>query len=1160
MSKKTLFMLAAMMTLPASAFAQTSTDTIKIYENTLAAQMTITGNAIGLSYDYSATAPATRYCAGTSDGIGAFMTLNPSAPAVPACSDGATKNYPSGTTTDWGENGSMAYLDLPAGSEVVHAELIWAASYKSMKGIGQKLEDLTEFITTPISFSKLDGADAGETLVFPGRYYDESGAERTRMPSIADATTTSYEMHYYTNTADVTNFFKDSKTGAQLRGAGQYAVEGMPASADPRATVVNGGGWTLVVVYTNPSDTQTRNLTLFIQGENGTIVKENTSVDYHVDGFCSPTSGAITGKVFVSAMEGDARSDTNYKGDYLKVGTTDNNLQTLSGPNNRPDNFFACQINTNNGNLDTRGTFGNRNHTYNAAKDEYDLVVGARQGWDITSVPINNEYNTDYIGHDQKSAVIQASAHKDSYLPTLVGFQLNVYAPSFQNMQFGCGNDASPCTESLYKLGEPFNIRVNLPNNGEADATDVTAELWIWAHNSYTEHITASSYSLNGGSPVALSNPTKRGDFLVYTTNVGTIAHQTDNTTLDFSVTIPDTVEDPNDTLRYMDVVLRYNNAICNVSKRSSEITNDIEIEFPYIIPTIQSVVNSNGTITYTVTLKNVSEKDADHVTLNLGIDGGQYVAGSLTVNGNAASEGSSASFNGNVTIPTIEGYTVDENYYITGYDSAVITFTVEQVGRDSATVTITSTSDADGNGPVKPIVLTDNTHSFAGELDCGDGVKQANEECDYADSATNHIGNNVCDHTCHLVGGGICIEDGGVVWCDVDTDGDGLPDNYEQRGCDGNVYSASQMAADCTDPTNPDTDGDGLCDGSITLTGVCDGNEVDNGTNPGDPDTDNDGLCDGYRVVEGVCDDSESHNNCCDYRDPTTCTATSTSYCTDPTNPDTDGDGIGDYTEIHGGGKDCGTKDANGVCPDGNPTNPINPDSDGDGLCDGKNQTGYVTDALGNRVCEGSEDDNNNGKIDSGETDPNKKDTDGDGINDYVETYGGDLGCQKDANDKCTGGNPTNPLDPDTDKDGVCDGSETVMAGNIEICFGGEDKNNNGKYEANLKETNPNKWDTDNGGVSDGNELRSCPEHVYTQGTTVPNCLNPLDGSDDVNYDDGSGDGNGDKDGSAYIEDDCACQSVLATHQSRFPALASIFALLGAALLGLRRRKDSRG
>ena len=410
MSKKTLFMLAALMTLPAAAYAQTSAETIKIYENTLAAQMTITGNAIGLSYQATtgATSSSTKkYCIGTSDGIGAFMTLNPSAPPVPACSEGPAKNYPSGTTTDWGENGSMAYLDLPGGAEVVHAELIWAASYKSTKGGTNStidtLEDLSEFIAIPVTLSKLDGSDQGMTYVVPGRYFDESGAAKTRNPSIADAATTTYEMHYYTNTADVTDFFRDSKTGAQLRGAGQYAVEGMPASADPRATVVNGGGWTLVVVYTHPDDSQTRNLTLFIQGENGTIVQENASVDYHVNGFCSPSAGPITGKVFVSAMEGDANDSAGYQGDYLKVGTTDSNLQSLSGPNNHPDNFFASQINTDNGRLDTRGTFGNRNHNYNPSTGKVTLTAGARQGWDITSVPINTEYNTDYIEHHSES-------------------------------------------------------------------------------------------------------------------------------------------------------------------------------------------------------------------------------------------------------------------------------------------------------------------------------------------------------------------------------------------------------------------------------------------------------------------------------------------------------------------------------------------------------------------------------------------------------------------------------------------------------------------------------------------------------------------------------------------------------------------------------------
>jgi hypothetical protein len=145
------------------------------------------------------------------------------------------------------------------------------------------------------------------------------------------------------------------------------------------------------------------------------------------------------------------------------------------------------------------------------------------------------------------------------------------------------------------------------------------------------------------------------------------------------------------------------------------------------------------------------------------------------------------------------------------------------------------------------------------------------------------------------------------------DTDGDGL--------------SNDQEAALQTDPTQPDTDADGLRDGE----------EVSNFlTSPLAPDSDNDGLKDGdevqrYRTdpllpdTDGdiLTDGDEINRN------------------SDPLNPDTDRDGLTDGTEV-GLGTDPRKEDTdndrlldgqeNQTCPQ-----PLNPDTDGDGIIDGR-------------------------------------------------------------------------------------------------------------------------------------------------------------------------------------------------------------------------------
>jgi|GEM_PF-2106433 len=191
-----------------------------------------------------------------------------------------------------------------------------------------------------------------------------------------------------------------------------------------------------------------------------------------------------------------------------------------------------------------------------------------------------------------------------------------------------------------------------------------------------------------------------------------------------------------------------------------------------------------------------------------------------------------------------------------------------------------------------------------------------------------------------------------GTALLDVDTDSDGLPDEYERNvtGTDPLVVDSdsSKTAADesgnnvsdgaedfdgdglstagewkyGTDPLSNDTDGDGLNDSvELTLTqtdplsadsdgdgtpdadedadddGLSNLAEVENGTHPLVADMDRDGLLDGQEVANG----------------------------TNVTVPDTDDDGLDDGAEIELG------------------TDPIDPDTDGDGTLDG-NETFTMT------------------------------------------------------------------------------------------------------------------------------------------------------------------------------------------------------------------------
>ncbi|MER3523160.1 MAG: hypothetical protein C4326_03625 [Ignavibacteria bacterium] len=132
-------------------------------------------------------------------------------------------------------------------------------------------------------------------------------------------------------------------------------------------------------------------------------------------------------------------------------------------------------------------------------------------------------------------------------------------------------------------------------------------------------------------------------------------------------------------------------------------------------------------------------------------------------------------------------------------------------------------------------------------------------------------------------------------------------------------------------DPTNPDTDGDGLTDGEELYIYK---------TNPLQSDTDGDGIKDGDEVWR---------------------------FQTDPLKPDTDGDGLSDYDEIFKYN-----------------TDPLKADTDKDGLTDGEEILTYKTDPL-------NPDSDGDGIGDADEvftykTDPLNKDSDGGGVDDGTE------------------------------------------------------------------------------------------------------------------------------------------------------------------------------
>ncbi len=145
---------------------------INRFTTTVSGAVTFTGNTLGLS----PLSPAPNNNFGTID---VFTTVDTTL-QVPG--------FPAGTTDDWRENSSSAILNIPIGSNILYAELIWAGTYRT------DTEDVSAFLDDDIIFV----TPFEEVLITPDPVTAQQGSVGKQF--------------YYVRSADVTEFVTEGGT------------------------------------------------------------------------------------------------------------------------------------------------------------------------------------------------------------------------------------------------------------------------------------------------------------------------------------------------------------------------------------------------------------------------------------------------------------------------------------------------------------------------------------------------------------------------------------------------------------------------------------------------------------------------------------------------------------------------------------------------------------------------------------------------------------------------------------------------------------------------------------------------------------------------------------------------------------------------------------
>ncbi len=602
------------------------------YEATVPGALTFTGNTIGLNKQNSTNNP------GSAGSIGAYIAAEQT---------GTYSGHPAPTSGDWTLNRSNAILTIPAGATVQYAELIWGGSY----AYGGQVRTLAER-NGAVSFGRLQGL----TSVSPDPATSvDFGALN------GGGTACGTDPCRYIRSANVTSL-------VQALGSGTHTVSlgRIPATIGASENNNNTGGWTLAVAYRDASLPE-RKMNIYVGSENVQGVNGAVAT---VSNFCTAPFGAQSGRLLVSALEGDA----GITGDSFKFGTTSPPTNNLSGPRNLATNFFASQITGDDGSLATLGSFGMSNQTPGTASQ-------GRQGYDIANVNISS-----FLAPGQTTAYAQGTSTGDVYTINALGIQIQVGQPSFPTA-------VKAVDKAVAQVGDELLYTITLDNStGTATATNVKFFDNVPPGTSFV----ANSFT-HGGTPMPGADPTQAGGVSLPNIVTGGSVVVTFKAKVNTIPARPAPASYINSARWTYDYVPCVGQPVINGEKTTNSVTTTIaRLDASKTVAPASGAQAPGSTLTYTIAITNDGLAPSSGATMADAIPAGTtYVAGSTQMNGVAVPDVAGA-------MPFATAAPVRSAGQAAGVVAvgATATITFQVTIDDSATGTIANSAVVDVDGP----------------------------------------------------------------------------------------------------------------------------------------------------------------------------------------------------------------------------------------------------------------------------------------------------------------------------------------------------------------------------------------------------------------------------------------------------------------------------